>query len=588
MLAGDVLSQWLQGCAGTTVRGSLVTQSRGGLPRTSPVPNSRPVQVLLPVVHGGQAAVARALHQDRPDVPLALRVQAISSGEERSRQMERLLNMLAVATAARERPERYPAVLPVLESFVMSLPGAQIHTTAPAVEHELWCDVMAWCPQDLTGWRTAAPRPPSVVLTAFLPVLGTVAAVHDDLGVIHRDITPNNVLVDTAGRLRLGDWGIAHTLDADRTSTHTQLVGNRGFSLPPEMLAGDTSVGRYTDAWYLGSLLSWMLTGQPPGPQHGETWLPPGIPDDPAGQQVRAVLQGLCWPDLRNRTALPEAFARLSDVAAGRTSQVTARTVSMPQTSTPITQAPVAGTGSVTGTAVVGVPPARQSRAPVAIVVGAVAVLLVVLGVVVWTANLFGSTGDPRTASGAFTPTPDPSEPEPPACWINLDTGACPPYAAEDAALETFYYAESSGMDVPACDSRYESIMPSTYYYLLCGWPEDQAACPRSQYECGKVRLRYFDDMATMRAYFVQQHGYRESPDIDMLPSGTLRDVAGTVYTLDDGLSSVAYCYDEIPFCLDVQSRDRATAEAIAARFLTADQSDVDQLAAYLRANPPS
>ncbi|MCL2466199.1 MAG: hypothetical protein FWF02_04820 [Micrococcales bacterium] len=320
MLSGDVLSQWLQRRHGSVVQGPVVSLSRSGLLRVSES-QSRPARVELPVVHGGQAAVVRVV--DPNGAQLALRVQAVSSAEEKSRQMERLVNMTTVAVAARERPDRFPAVLPVVESFVLTVPGDQIPVTGGDLEYELWCDLMPWCPGDLNQWAQANPlagRHPGAVLGAFLPLLATVRAVHEDLGIVHRDITPNNVLVDDQGRLLLADWGIAHGLAANQTSTYTQLVGNRGFSLPPEMLAGDPAVGRYTDAWYLGSLLSWMLTDQPPGPQHGPGWLPPGLPGGPAGEQVQAVVRGLCWADPRGRMDLGQAQTLLAEAAAGRAS----------------------------------------------------------------------------------------------------------------------------------------------------------------------------------------------------------------------------------------------------------------------------
>jgi len=313
VLSGVVLSQWLQQRAGTVVQGSLISLSPGGLLRVSAATDSTPVQSLLPVVHGGQAAVARA--RDGAGVEWALRAQAVVSEQDKTRQMQRLVSMLAVVTAARQDPGKYPAVLPVQESFIMIVPGSQVPMTGADPEYEVWCDLMAWCPQDLNDWqRTTSPQPPvAQVLGLFAPVLATVAAVHENLGIVHRDITPNNVLVDGAGRLLLADWGIAHGIAADQTSTYTQLIGNRGFALPPEMLAGDRSVGRYTDAWYLGCLLSWMLTSDTPGPQHGSAWLPAKLPTDPAGQVARGVITGLCAPDPHQRLGLPEALSALRE-----------------------------------------------------------------------------------------------------------------------------------------------------------------------------------------------------------------------------------------------------------------------------------
>ncbi len=316
VLAGDVLSQWLQHRNGAVLRGSLIRLSPAGLLRVSTADDSRPVRVLLPVLHGGQAAVARAEFADVGEgrsPELALRAQAVSSEEEKLRQMERLLSMLSVVTAARQQPETYPAVLPVAESFVVTVPGSQIPTTAPLDEYELWCDVMAWCGANLAERQRAdglAARELDVVVRRLLPVFATVHAVHENLGVIHRDITPNNVLVDSMGRLQLADWGIAHVLASDKTSTYTQRAGNMGYALPPETGRGDKAIGRYTDAWYLGCLLVWMLTGQLPGPE-GADQLPAGLPVGPVGDQLDVVVRGLCQPDPRQRMTLPEASARL-------------------------------------------------------------------------------------------------------------------------------------------------------------------------------------------------------------------------------------------------------------------------------------
>ena len=317
VLSGEVLSRWLQRRDGTVLRGSSVRLSRSGLLRVSTVDDSRPVRILLPVRYGGQAAVARAELADGAGPALALRVGAVTSREEQSRQTERLLSMLSVVTAARERPEVYPSVLPVVESFVSTVSGAELGIGTD--EHELWCDVMVWCGANLAEVVQAegsASRRPDVVVSRMAPVVATVKAVHENLGVIHRDITPHNVLVDDAGRLLLADWGIAHLIADDKTSTHTQRLGNLGFSVPPETLRGDTAVGRYTDAWYLGSLLVWMLAGQPPDAGFGETWLPPAL--DQAGERLAAVAQGLCRIDPRQRMGLPEATGRLAELVGQR------------------------------------------------------------------------------------------------------------------------------------------------------------------------------------------------------------------------------------------------------------------------------
>ncbi|MCL2468281.1 MAG: protein kinase [Micrococcales bacterium] len=397
MLSGEVLSRWLQQQAGTVVQGSRISIGTSGLLRVSSAPDSVPVQVSLPVMHGGQAAVARA--RDAAGVEMALRVQAVISEHDRARQMERLTSMVTVATAARERPDLYPAILPVRESFVITVPGAQMPMVGAAPEYELWCDLMAWCPGDLNDWeRTTGPRGLENVLALFVPVMVTVQAVHENLGIVHRDITPNNVLVDASGRLLLADWGIAHGIAADQTSTYTQLIGNQGFALPPEMLMGDPSVGRYTDAWYLGCLLAWMLTGDTPGAQHGSRWLPPGLPTGGLGDVVRVVLTGLCAPDPRERLDLRSALTALYE---GRAPAVT---VTRPGSVSPwgiATPMPGADRRDKTNTRTSPSDPGRKGAYSWAVLVVSVIMSLAVFAFAGWLVYLASQDDEPgrRTSS---------------------------------------------------------------------------------------------------------------------------------------------------------------------------------------------
>ncbi|MGE0041936.1 MAG: protein kinase [Vicinamibacterales bacterium] len=84
--------------------------------------------------------------------------------------------------------------------------------------------------------------------------------------VLHRDLTPQNVLVtrDATGAelVKLVDFGIADALEAD-TVTGGTIIGTPIF-LPPEQLAGGPAADRRADLWQLGALLYMMLTGRPP------------------------------------------------------------------------------------------------------------------------------------------------------------------------------------------------------------------------------------------------------------------------------------------------------------------------------------
>lgn len=87
-----------------------------------------------------------------------------------------------------------------------------------------------------------------------------------DAGVIHRDIKPANVMLDSQGRTKLTDFGVARLTDADRTNAErTQagtMVGTPAY-MSPEQVQGH-KVDRRTDIFSAGIILYQFLTGQKP------------------------------------------------------------------------------------------------------------------------------------------------------------------------------------------------------------------------------------------------------------------------------------------------------------------------------------
>jgi hypothetical protein len=110
-------------------------------------------------------------------------------------------------------------------------------------------------------------------------------------GVVHRDLKPDNVLVDPQGRVHLTDFGIAKIAGSQLTATG-ESVGTPGF-MAPEQLRDSKRIGTAADVYGLGGLLYTALTGRVPYP--GQVLV----------QVMRDVLAGRLVPPSHHVPGLP-------------------------------------------------------------------------------------------------------------------------------------------------------------------------------------------------------------------------------------------------------------------------------------------
>jgi serine/threonine protein kinase len=85
-------------------------------------------------------------------------------------------------------------------------------------------------------------------------------------GLVHRDVKPSNVLLDSSGHVYLADFGLTRTLDDDGSGAgEDRAVGTPAY-LAPEQLEGRPADGR-ADVYSLGCVLYECLTGEPVFPR---------------------------------------------------------------------------------------------------------------------------------------------------------------------------------------------------------------------------------------------------------------------------------------------------------------------------------
>jgi eukaryotic-like serine/threonine-protein kinase len=117
---------------------------------------------------------------------------------------------------------------------------------------------------DGVSLATVLKENPVLPLPQALELLEQVAAALDEAhrsGIVHRDVKPGNVFLDTRGRVKVGDFGIARLPESDLTETGVRL-GTPGY-LPPEVLQGEKADAR-GDVFALGALAYQVLTGRRP------------------------------------------------------------------------------------------------------------------------------------------------------------------------------------------------------------------------------------------------------------------------------------------------------------------------------------
>jgi serine/threonine-protein kinase len=156
--------------------------------------------------------------------------------------------------------------------------------------------------------KKGEPIPPGVALRVMADVCGGLHAAHElhgadgqPLGVVHRDVSPQNVLVSTKGVAKLIDFGIAKARDRLAGDTNTDQLKGKVQYMAPEQALG-RPVDRRTDVWAVGAVLYHLLGGRPPFDAENEVATlfvlsrgrpPPPLPPEVPGAVASVVRRAL-------------------------------------------------------------------------------------------------------------------------------------------------------------------------------------------------------------------------------------------------------------------------------------------------------
>ena len=168
---------------------------------------------------------------------------------------------------------------------------------------------------------TDGPLPPARAARIGLGILAALRAAHD-VGILHRDVKPANVLLGVDGRVVLTDFGLA-AVDGDPLLTRTgMLLGTPAFMAPER--AFDQPSGAAADLWSLGATLYAAVEGRAPYARPSSIGTLAALTTEPVPRARRAgplarVLDGLLAKDPDTRIDADEAERLLARAARGRT-----------------------------------------------------------------------------------------------------------------------------------------------------------------------------------------------------------------------------------------------------------------------------
>jgi len=122
-------------------------------------------------------------------------------------------------------------------------------------------------------------------------------------GLIHRDVKPKNIMINTAGVVKLADMGLAReTADIEAAQTEAGKAYGTPYYIAPEQIRGKIDIDGRADIYGLGATLYHIVTGRVPF-----------MADDPANVMRKHLREQLIPPDHIN-TSLSAGISEVIEV----------------------------------------------------------------------------------------------------------------------------------------------------------------------------------------------------------------------------------------------------------------------------------
>jgi len=122
-------------------------------------------------------------------------------------------------------------------------------------------------------------------------------------GVVHRDIKPRNIMVNSEGNVKIADFGLAH-LTEEGGSSHDRLNGGTDAYMAPEQREGAGPIDGRTDLYSLGVVFYEALTGRLPS----RAYAPPSRLNPRVDARLDGVLERALQMDPARRYQSPNEF----------------------------------------------------------------------------------------------------------------------------------------------------------------------------------------------------------------------------------------------------------------------------------------